>query len=217
MTSYAAIFDGIGDLVFRKAHGVRRQVRLRRFRALFGLQPNVIARVWVLLSDKVPRNAQPRHLMWALLFLKVYATEHVNRMLTGADEKPFRKWAWCFVKLISGLQLTAPFRSPDLFRKCGRIYFPIRYEKSTVPDERVVADLGYGDEMCVTPSNCGDKKYLHKITRARHETVNGRIKNFFAVSHIFRHHISLHSFCFHGALNLVHLDLLETPLFDIKI
>ncbi|CAK4151827.1 unnamed protein product [Aphanomyces euteiches] len=38
-----------------------------------------------------PPNTTPQHLLWALMFLKTYATEGEYHALTGADEKTFRK------------------------------------------------------------------------------------------------------------------------------
>lgn len=92
-----------GDWIFRNAHGLSRVVRKRRFRALFGVSPEVMAETWSLLQSSRPPKSKPKHLLWALLFLKVYATENVNSTLTGADEKTFRKWSWTFVHLISNL------------------------------------------------------------------------------------------------------------------
>ncbi len=45
------------------------------------------------------------------VFLKVYATEHVNAAIVSADEKTFRKWSWRFVKLIKDLKVvSAPYK-----------------------------------------------------------------------------------------------------------
>ena len=47
--------------------------------------------------------------MWALLLLKVYATKHVNPVLSGDDEKTFRKWSWCFIHLIAAERILRYF------------------------------------------------------------------------------------------------------------
>ncbi len=41
------------------------------------------------------------------MFLKIYATEHVNLMITGADEKAFRKWVWLILEPLSCLNLVS--------------------------------------------------------------------------------------------------------------
>ena len=73
----------------------------RRFRGLFGTTPAVCSRLWFLVLPNAPEKSRPADLLWALLFLKVYACEYVNAIVAGVDEKTFRKWSWCFVKLLS--------------------------------------------------------------------------------------------------------------------
>ena len=51
--------------------------------------------------------AEPKHLLWALLFLKVYASEQVIRKFTGADEKTSRKWIWLFIGYIEELKIVS--------------------------------------------------------------------------------------------------------------
>ncbi len=57
------------------------------FTALFGVSPTVCSIVWKLIGDNHPHDLQPWHLLRALRFLKVYATEHVNAAIVSADEK----------------------------------------------------------------------------------------------------------------------------------
>ena len=81
----------------------------------------------------------------------------------------------------------------------------------------VIADLGYRDDKVIIPmptTNMTDSS-LHKRIRARHETVNSRLKNFAVLRHIFRHDLELHSDCFYAALNITQLTLSELPLFSI--
>ena len=49
----------------------------------------------------ISRYAKPKHLLWALMLVKVYAKEEVLAKLARCDEKTFRKWAWLFVEEIS--------------------------------------------------------------------------------------------------------------------
>lgn len=62
---------------------------LRKVRSLFGVTPTICAMAWSDVRSTLSRGARPLHLLWALLFLKTYATEHVNRILSGASEKYF--------------------------------------------------------------------------------------------------------------------------------
>lgn len=41
----------------------------------------------MLLGDSIPSGAHMRHLLWLLMFLKMYASEAVNAALTALDEK----------------------------------------------------------------------------------------------------------------------------------
>lgn len=93
--------------ILRRGKGIRTNVFLRRFKALLGVTPLVCSVAWKKLSAKLPEKAKPRHLLWALLFLKVYATEHCNRALTGVDEKTFRLWSWRFVYLLASINIVS--------------------------------------------------------------------------------------------------------------
>lgn len=73
--------------IMKKGKGVSTSVVLRRFKALFGVTPLVCSVAWKKIGTNLPSKASLKHLLWSLLFLKVYATEHCNRALTGVDEK----------------------------------------------------------------------------------------------------------------------------------
>ena len=101
------VFARIGDSIFSNAHGLSNTVRQRRFAALFGVSPSVCASTWAIIWKQLPDGSEPKHLIWALLFLKVYATEHVNCALTGVDCKTFRKWVWIFLRIIACCKLVS--------------------------------------------------------------------------------------------------------------
>lgn len=91
----------------RRARGLSAAVENRRFQPLFGVSPALRAVAWNLMGSSLPRGPSPRHLLWALLFLKVYATEHVSAIISGVDEKTFRKWSWEFAALVSALKVVS--------------------------------------------------------------------------------------------------------------
>lgn len=76
---------------------------LRRFKSFFGVSPEVCAKVWNLLVSDA--TSDPKHLLWCLLFLKQYGTEHERRVILNADEKTVRKWTWVYVKLLSEINV----------------------------------------------------------------------------------------------------------------
>ena len=78
----------------------------QRIRAFFGVptsSSNLIAdlwnRVWVLLDDDEKKLvADCCDILYALIFLKVYATKEVLSLIVGwPTKKTFRKWAWYFI------------------------------------------------------------------------------------------------------------------------
>jgi hypothetical protein len=78
---------------------------LHFFRSAFNASPDVCSHVWEYVSyyELKPRKALPKHLLWALIFLKSYATEPFLAGLVGASEKTFRKWIWLMIETISRL------------------------------------------------------------------------------------------------------------------
>ena len=114
-------FARVADRMLRRAPGLNKGTSERRFRGLFGVTPHICSLVWTLLRDKAPCRASPKFLLWALLFLKVYATEHVNAGISGVNEKPFRKWQWIFVRLISELDIASVPISTCTLRNCTKL------------------------------------------------------------------------------------------------
>jgi hypothetical protein len=79
----------------------------RRFREMFGCSPQVVLELWTMLISKsiIESTSEVRHLLWALLFLKIYAKETTtSRLVGGVDEKTYRKWVWIFVCAIADLE-----------------------------------------------------------------------------------------------------------------
>ena len=81
-------------------------------------------------------------------------------------------------------------------------------------NEKVIADGGYPHRRCVSSNELeGSKKVVHSRRRARHETVNSRLKNFFVLTHTFRHDRNLHVYCFHAVAQVTSVMLKYDPLF----
>ena len=84
--------------------------------------------------------------------------------------------------------------------------------------EKAIVDSGYKDDRRITPSGLHDRKSkLHNNLRARHEAMNMRLKVFNVLDHSFRHSRQLHSVRFFAVANLVQLELVDAPLFRIRI
>lgn len=87
-------------------------------------------------------------------------------------------------------------------------------------NERVIADNGYKHPRCITRDSASKNHALSSLCstiRARHETVNRRIKQFNILKSVFRHNVQLHSKVFHAVVRLTAL-MLDTsdPLFTIS-
>jgi hypothetical protein len=80
-------------------------VENRRFRGQFGTTPEICAILWDMISphEIMPTGVKCCHLLWALMFMKLYASEHVLCSMANCDEKTFRKWAWMFVSALGDL------------------------------------------------------------------------------------------------------------------
>lgn len=84
--------------------------------------------------------------------------------------------------------------------------------------ENVVTDRGYNHARCIAPYNLfGDDRATASKLRARHETLNGRIKNFKVMEVRFRHKISKHFICFSAVAKIVQLALNESPTFTVRV
>jgi hypothetical protein len=86
--------------------------------------------------------------------------------------------------------------------------------------KRAIGDNGYrGEPSTISTPNSHDSPELHLFkshARARHETFNGRIKNFKCLSEQFRHGIKKHHICFEAVCVIVQYQLENgSPLFDV--
>jgi hypothetical protein len=98
------LFWEIGHTLTRHPPDGSTSIGHRRFRSLFGTSPNVCSIVWGKIQE-VCTEGTPQHLLWALMFLKSYNTEHGNKSITGVDEKTYRLWAWKLVERIADLSV----------------------------------------------------------------------------------------------------------------
>jgi hypothetical protein len=79
----------------------------REFRSQFGVNWHVCEHIWSLLDDygKYRGCREPKHLLWALLFLKVYGNETTHASIVFTSPKTFRKWAWNVIEELSELSV----------------------------------------------------------------------------------------------------------------
>jgi len=97
------VFRTIGERILGRCHAGREVGRT--FIALFGLRPFTIFKLWRLIVEESGRDFHfsPKHLMWALLFLRTYAKEEMLATLVGVTEKTFRRWVWLIVGKLAAI------------------------------------------------------------------------------------------------------------------
>ena len=94
-------------LRFVNANKVHLASNLQCFRSYFGTSPVICAILWQMIVDAEPlkRGAMKGHLLWALVFLKVYANKSALCALVGLpNKKTFCKWTKYMINQISWLK-----------------------------------------------------------------------------------------------------------------
>lgn len=105
MTEKVFVHEGI--IISNKLCDIHCKTDLRRFVALFGVSSSSATILWNRLGNCPINGGAPKHLLWALMFVKIYATENVNATLLKTDEKTFRKWTWVFLKMLSDIKVVS--------------------------------------------------------------------------------------------------------------
>ena len=80
----------------------------RHFKSFFGTSWVVCADAWLqIFPDLIGENKflKKKHMLWGLLFLKMYHTETVHSGMVGCDEKTFSKWVWKILTALADLDV----------------------------------------------------------------------------------------------------------------
>jgi len=99
------------DIQNRASHRVgAATTETRHFREFFGTSVLVVEKTWELLErdSLLPEGGHPKHLLWALHFMKVYPKQSPGCSAVGAsagavDPKTHRKWVWAFIDAVDNL------------------------------------------------------------------------------------------------------------------
>ena len=90
------------------------------------------------------------------------------------------------------------------------------------PGERVEADNGYvgrADKVKCPNKNCNppEKLGMQSEARSRHETFNGRLKNWGILEKVYRHDITVHGTVFYTCAVITQLSVANgEPLFEVE-
>ncbi len=68
------------------------------------MSPGVASIIWDMIILRLPDNFRFYHVLWGLMFMKVYATAPVLAGKVGADEGIFREKSWKVVKAVASLK-----------------------------------------------------------------------------------------------------------------
>eukprot|EP00536_Pseudo-nitzschia_multiseries_P013684 jgi/Psemu1/212457/e_gw1.601.3.1 len=78
-----------------------------RIISVFGASSSVIAEIWNRIETNVQEGIELKHLLWALVFLKVYSTEEVHcAIVDWPNPRTFREKAWHVIEAIADLKPT---------------------------------------------------------------------------------------------------------------
>jgi hypothetical protein len=109
------IFEDAGRAIMKRK-SLSTVIFQWRFGSLFGVTPDQCSELWTLLSSETTMDsyAKPKHLLWALMLMKIYATEAVLSVSAGCDKNTFRKWTWTFIEEMSNLSKSVVSASMDI-------------------------------------------------------------------------------------------------------
>lgn len=75
------------------------------YKSLFGCNSTIIATIWMEIQPLVDDCVYRKHLLWALIYLKVYSTEFVHCCMVGwPTPKTFREKSWHVVECIADIK-----------------------------------------------------------------------------------------------------------------
>ena len=106
------------------------QQQNRAFRESFGVHWIHCAIVWKLIAPELCLQhgcfAKKEHLLWCLLFLKVYSKNQTDNRTAKTTQKTFRKWVWLIIEAIADCEsevVSNIFIWIELKKRIGKIYY----------------------------------------------------------------------------------------------
>lgn len=113
----------------------------RRFRQFFGVSATVALDTWDRLQgeDLTPEGGKFLHLLWTLMFFKLYGIEsdlcaHAGGVYGAIDPKTYRRWIWPMARALAELEyaVVSGFLTHMLFTCC---YFELTLNpRLLIPD-----------------------------------------------------------------------------------
>ena len=94
--NYHNTFQTAGAILLKRKYEAENKISYatdREFRQLFGTSPVICGVIWVRCEFDIDEFLH-KHLLWALMFLFVYATEGPLSLIAGTSQKNFRNKVW---------------------------------------------------------------------------------------------------------------------------
>ena len=138
----------------------------RRSKAVFGIAPKVCVFLWLHLEGLLPVGAKPKHLLWALSFLKLYEVEEGRASRLQVDEKTCRKWTKILLLAISQLQLVSNIEY--IVCNLANVYLQIQWSDRLrdTPIDDCFCSVDGTDCPVNEPTPYSSGWYSHKINAA---------------------------------------------------
>ena len=128
-------FATFASTMLKRANGLQvYTIGERRFKELFGVDAEVCTVLWDELLAYKPDGGKPIHLLWALIFCKVYGTEEVHCTIADVSPMTYRRWVWSFLNSIFNLKLVRIYNNAmyllvSLIHWKDRLHCSIRIEE----------------------------------------------------------------------------------------
>jgi hypothetical protein len=94
---------GLVGFELQRQQQTREQTNLRRFRAHFGVSPEVCTIVFMDIHDSIQKPT-PNDFLMTLHWMTTYPKEEVLAGRFGSSEKTVRKWLWAYTNAFQALK-----------------------------------------------------------------------------------------------------------------
>ncbi|CAB9530068.1 unknown protein [Seminavis robusta] len=184
------------------------------FCGFFGCGVLVFLSLWTLLEcfDQIPPGGEVCHLMWTLMFLKIYARNTVLSSLAGGvDPDTYMKWVWLFLDDIVYLNCHVIIwknrlkldRGNDCLTSVDCTDCRIPNHGPDFASHKFNKKSGLRPMYIKCPAgfaNPEETLFMQQRVRNRQETINERVKNWKAIDGMWRHEITRHGDAFRAIL-----------------
>ena len=81
--------------------GAKAKITDRQFIAFYNRTPLEVEDLWVMCRPKILATTMPKHLFWALMYMKLYPPADVMTVLLNVSFPTWDKWVWIWIEAIA--------------------------------------------------------------------------------------------------------------------